>query len=168
MLLAALESNPAPQNSDVWPVLYAFRHAIEFHLKPIVLGEGGNFLPTKPDHISVSKTHSVSWLAQFVSQIVTVLKWEHEFKCEGVENLADFKAIVESINSVELGSHALQCPVDPQSQVSIRDFARKIDALLHLLDSTGDALAVEWDARVEGIKFGGSGNGGPGGTTMIQ
>jgi hypothetical protein len=54
---------------DACPVVFMYRHAIELHLKAIVLGEGGNFLATRPDHISVSKTHSVSWLAQFVAQI---------------------------------------------------------------------------------------------------
>lgn len=61
--------------------------------KTAVPGDGGNFLSTKPDALSVHKTHSVSWLAQFVCQIVTALKWESEFRCEGIENLADFKAV---------------------------------------------------------------------------
>jgi len=68
-----------------------YRHALVLHLKALVLGEGGNFLATRPDALSAHKTHSVSWLAQFVCQIITGLKWEMEFKCEGVEDLADFK-----------------------------------------------------------------------------
>ena len=66
---------------DVVPVVFMYRQALELQMKAIVLGEGGNFLATKPDHISVAKTHSVSRLAQFVSQIVTALRWEEEFKC---------------------------------------------------------------------------------------
>src|SRR5256885_11323364 len=52
---------------DACPVVFMYRHAIELHLKAIVLGEGGNFLATKPDRISIGKTHAISWLAQFVS-----------------------------------------------------------------------------------------------------
>src|SRR5437870_2814342 len=85
------------------PVVFMYRHALELHLKVIVLGDGSNFLPTKPDAISVSKSHSASWLAQFVCQIVTALKWENEFKCEGVETLADFKQTIEEVNSVDPG-----------------------------------------------------------------
>ena len=56
--------------TDASAVVFMYRHAIELHLKAIVLGEGGKFLATKPDPISVGKTHSLSWLAQFVCQIV--------------------------------------------------------------------------------------------------
>ena len=90
------------------PVLFMYRQALELHLKAIVLGEGGNFLATKPDRISIAKTHSVSWLAQFVAQIVTALKWESEFRCQGVENLDDFKATA-----------ACGYSVDRQSRLSI-------------------------------------------------
>jgi len=31
------------------PVVFTYRHALELLLKAIVLGEGGNFLATKPD-----------------------------------------------------------------------------------------------------------------------
>ena len=72
-----------------------YRHALELHLKALILGDGGNFLVTKPDRLSVYKTHSVSWLAQFVCQIVTALNWEKEFRCDGIETLADFKIFVE-------------------------------------------------------------------------
>ncbi len=145
---------------DAFPVVFMYRHAIELRLKSIVLGEGGNFLATKPDPISVSKSHSVSWLAQFVCQIVTALKWEQEFKCEGVETLADFKAIIEEINSVDPGSYSLRCPVDLKSKSSVMEFARRIDAVVSLLESTGDALAAEWDLRLDGSGLGSGWDGG--------
>jgi hypothetical protein len=65
---------------DAGPVLSMYRRAVELHLKVLVLGDGGNFLPTKPDELSVHKTRSLSWLAQFVIKIVTTLKWEDEFR----------------------------------------------------------------------------------------
>jgi hypothetical protein len=65
-----LELGPIP-DFDLCPVLSAYRHAIELHLKVIVLGDGGNFLATKSDEISVHKTRSSTWLAQFICQIVT-------------------------------------------------------------------------------------------------
>ncbi len=135
---------------DACPVVFMYRHAIELHLKALVLGGGGNFLETKPDTLSVYKTHSISWLAQFVCQIVTALGWEEEFRCAGVENFADFKAVIESVNAVDPGSYAFRRPVDPQSVVSVREFGRKMDALLDLLASTADGLAAEWDLRSEG------------------
>src|SRR5262249_12297887 len=135
--------------SAAFPVIFMYRHAVELHLKAIVLGDGGNFLETKPDPISVRKSHSVSWLAQFVAQIVTALKWEAEFQREGIVTIADFKAVVEEINSVDPGAYSFRCPVDPQSESSVREFARKVDTLIGLLASTADALAAEWDLRSE-------------------
>src|SRR2546421_4413230 len=88
---------------DVSPVIFLYRHALELYLKTMVLAEGGNFLATKPDPISISQSHSVSWLAQFVCQIVTVVGWEKEFRCEGVETFADFKAAVAEVNAADPG-----------------------------------------------------------------
>ena len=145
----ALEHGSGPFTEfDVSPVVFMYRHALELHLKAFVLGEGGNFLATKPDPISVGKTHSVSWLAQFVCQIITAVKWENEFRCKGVESLADFKVLVEEINSVDPGSYVFTSPVSANVQ-SIRAFARKMDAVLGLLGATADALAAEWDMRSE-------------------
>ena len=160
-------------DSDVSPVVFIYRHAVELHLKAVVLGDGGNFLATKPDALSIHKTHSVSWLAQFVCQIITAVKWEKEFRCEGIESLADFKAAVEELNAVDPGSYVFRLLVRAEGHdtapgrgnLTIGDFARRMDALLELLDSTADALAAEWDTREKGGEFG---DGGAGGTTMIQ
>lgn len=143
------------------PVVFMYRHALELYLKAIVLGGGGNFLATQPDPLSVHKTHSVSWLAQFVAQIVKTLKWEAEFKCEGIENLDDFKAVVESVNSVDPGSYVFRPP-----NVAVSEFARKMEDLLDLLDSTGDALAAEWDLRSGGAAVDDEGQGGDFGPTI--
>jgi hypothetical protein len=144
-----LNSGPFTDLAACWPVVFLYRHALELHLKAIVLGEGGNFLATKPDALSVHKTHSVSWLAQFVAQIVTALKWEPEFKCEGIENLDDFKVAIEEVNSVDPGSYVLRlpCKTEANGSFNVQEFATKMDALLVLLESTADALAAEWDMR---------------------
>jgi hypothetical protein len=159
--LAAFQLDASPlADFDISPVVFMYRHAVELHLKALVLGDGGNFLATKPDVLSVHKTHSVSWLAQFVCQIITALKWETEFKCEGIENLADFKAVIEELNAVDPGFYRFRLPVDPHAHASFRDFVRKMDALLELLDSTADALAAEWDMQEEGPESaGGEGKG---------
>ena len=173
-LAGALELDSGPfTDSDASPTVFMYRHAVELHLKALVLGEGGNFLNSKPDALSVHKTHSVSWLAQFVCQIITAVKCEKEFRCEGIENLADFKAVVEKLNVVDPGSYIFRLPVSAEGQdsvpdqvkLTIREFGRKMDALLELLDSTADALAAEWDRREDGGEFG---DGGAGRTTMIQ
>jgi hypothetical protein len=167
-LAGSLQLDASPfADSDVSPVVFMYRHAVELHLKAIVLGDAGNFLATRPDALSVHKTHSVSWLAQFVCQILTAVKWEIDFNCDGIENLADFKAVIEEVNAVDAGSYVFRLLVRAEGQDSvpgrgtptIRDFARRMDALLELLDSTADALAAEWDLRSE-LPTEANGNGG--------
>lgn len=140
-----VEGNPVSE-VDYSPVVFMYRHALELHLTALVMGDGGNFLATKPDPLSIHKTHSASWLAHFVAQIVTALKWEPEFRCVGIENLDDFKAVVESVNSVDPGSYAFRLTAT-KGVFDVRGFAARMDALLALLDATADALAAEWDSR---------------------
>ena len=154
----AVELDPGPFTKfAACPVVFMYRHALELHLKALILGDGSNFLATKPDRLSVYKTQSVSWLSQFVCQIVTTLNWQREFRCEGIETLADFKTFVEDVNSINPGPYSFRYPasidsrdsVENNSTFSVREFGRKMDALLELLDSTADALAATWDTQAE-------------------
>ncbi len=136
----------------ICPVLYMYRHAAEFHLKAFVLGDGGNFLATKPDPLSICKTRSLSWLAQFVCQIVTALKWEREFTCEGTESLGDFKAIIDELNSVDPSFYAFRQVTAERAgsglhpDCSVPEFVRRVDLLLGLLETTAAAVEAEFRA----------------------
>ena len=129
---------------DSCPVLSMYRRGLELQLKVIILGEGGNFLAARPDELSVHKSRSVSWLAQFVSQIISTLEWENEFKCDGIKNLAEFKTFVAEVNSIDPGFHAFRYPAD----FNVREFAARMDPLLDLLESTADGLAATWDIQM--------------------
>jgi hypothetical protein len=142
-----LNSSPFTEVAASCPVVFMYRHALELYLKALVLGDGGKFLATKPDPLSINKTHSVSWLAQFVVQIVTALEWESEFRCVGIDSLDDFKAVIEDVNAVDPGSYVFRRPISAKGQDSITGFARRMDALLELMNATADALAAEWDLR---------------------
>jgi len=83
--------------------------------------------------------------------------WETEFKCAGVENLADFQVFIDELDSADPGSHLFRCPVNIDGQGSVeshlnfdvRDFARRMNAVLDLLDCTADALAATWDLQAD-------------------
>jgi hypothetical protein len=56
-LARTLDLDPGPlPDLDLCPVRTMYRHAVELQLKVFVLGDGGNFLSTKPDELSVHKT----------------------------------------------------------------------------------------------------------------
>ena len=91
-LVETLDMEPNPKTAwDACPVIVLYRLTVELHLKAVV-GEGGNFLPSPTDPITLHKTHALRWLAQIVCQIIRAVKWESDFKCEGVACLADFSA----------------------------------------------------------------------------
>ncbi len=144
-LVEALNPRPGPLSDfDLCPVLSMYRDALEVHLKVIILGDGGKFVAAGPDELSVHKTHSVSWLAQSVCQIILAVKWEQEFRCEGIENLTDFKALVEEVNAIDPDFYAFRYPAG----FNIHQFAAKLEALFDLLECTADGLAATSDMQM--------------------
>ena len=141
---------------DVCPIIWLYRQALELHLKALV-GEGSNFLESKTDPISLYRTHSLRWLAQIVCQVIKTLGWESDFACEGVSSLAEFSSLLNEIESLDPVSCAVHfasgrdhgSAAQSFQKVSAVQFARKVDALLELLDVTADALAAMWDQRAE-------------------
>jgi hypothetical protein len=103
------------------------------------------------DPLTLYKTHSLRWLAQIVGQIIKTVRWENEFKCEGVASLTEFSALMNELEALD--------PVAVQSRNRRPDgwvpdqllppnvvrLAKKLDALIDLLDATADALAATWE-----------------------
>jgi hypothetical protein len=156
-LVENLTLEPNPKTAwDACPVILLYRQDLELHLKALV-GEGGNFLPSPTDSITLYKTHSLRWLAQIVCQIIKTVGWENTFVCEGVTSLADFSALVSELEAldpvscaVHSGSRGRDGSVPHQLQpTNVVQFAKKLDALLDLLDATADALAATWDQQAE-------------------
>src|SRR5580698_5511437 len=152
-LIGTLDLQPNPKTAwDACPVVLLYREALELHLKALV-DEGGNFLKSPTDPLSLAKTHSLRWLAQIVGQIIRAVKWESEFKCDGVSTLADFSALVgklEELDPVALavfpGNRRPDGWVPDQLlPPNVVQIAKRLDALLDLLDSTSDALAATDD-----------------------
>ncbi len=157
ILIAELERDQnARTDWDACPVVLLYRQALEIHLK-LLAGEGSNFLPSPTDHITLFKTQSLRWLAQIVCQVIRKVGWESEFKCDGVSSMVEFSGLVNEVEVFDPVSRAVRSArtKDPNSvsghyrTFDIFQFARKLDALLDLLDSTSDALAAEWDRRAE-------------------
>jgi hypothetical protein len=152
-LIEILDLEPTPKTAwDAAPVIQLYKQSVELHLKFLV-GEGGNFVQSPPDHITLYKTHSLRWLTQIVCQIVKKVRWEKKFKCEGVASLADFSAVVAELEALDPVSVALRSgnrrrdgwvPSQFQTPNVVR-LAKRLDGLLNLLDATADELAAMWD-----------------------
>jgi hypothetical protein len=157
-LIATLDLQPNPKTAwDACPVILLYREALELHMKALV-DEGSNFLKERTDSITLYKTHSLRWLAQIVCQIVKTVRWESEFKCEGVASLANFSALINELEKLD----PVSCAVHPASggrdgsvphqlrPPNVVRFAKKLDALFDLLNATTDGLAATWDLQQEG------------------
>jgi hypothetical protein len=154
-LIASLDLQPNPVTAwDACPVVLLYRQAVELQLKALV-GEGSNYLPSPTDPLTLYKTHSLRWLAQIVCQIIRAVKWESEFKCEGVSSLANFSALVNELEALDPVACAVRSvsrdgSVPPQLQPpNVVQFAKNLDGLIDLLDATADALAAEGDLRTD-------------------
>ena len=141
---------------DVCPIILLYRQTLELRLKALV-GEGSSFLKSETDPISLYRTHSLRWLAQIACQVIKAVGWEHDFTCEGVSNLGEFSSLINDIESFEPVSCAVRLAGsrEPRSaaqnfeSINVTEFAKKVDALLELLDVTADALAAERDERAD-------------------
>jgi hypothetical protein len=165
-LVQTLEQERSPKTAwDVCPIIWLYRHALELHLKALV-GEGSNFLKSKTDPISLYRTHSLRWLAQIVCQVIKTVGWESDFACEGVSNLVEFSSLVNEIESLDPVSCAVHSATGRDrgsaaqtfQKINAVQFARRLDALLELLDVTADVLAATWNQRSEAAvegRFGG-------------
>ena len=143
-LVEKLEGEQNTQTEwDTCPVVLLYRQALELHLKTLV-GEGSNFLKSRTDPISLYQTHSLRWLAQIVCQIIKAVRWERNFTCDGISNLAQFSALVNVVESLDPVTRAV-LPSRAGGAFNFVPFARRMDALLDLLDVTADALAAMWD-----------------------
>lgn len=146
-LIATLDLIPNPKTAwDACPVVLLYREATELHLKALV-DQGGNFLKSPTDHITLAKTHSLRFLAQIVCQIIKAVKWEAEFKSEGISSLADFSALVDELGSLDPVAVAKR-PGERRAVGSVPDkllppnvvrFAKRLDGLLDLLAATAGA-----------------------------
>ncbi|HWE51720.1 MAG TPA: hypothetical protein VG273_18140 [Bryobacteraceae bacterium] len=149
-------SQVAPTGWDSCPIVLLYRQALEIHLK-LLVGEGSVFLKTRTDPISLSTTHSLRWLAQIVCQIVRRIGWEKDFKCDSMASLADFTALVNEVESFDPVSRAIlhSRAKGPNSlseyyrTFDVVEFAKKLDALLVLVDATADAIAATWDQQAD-------------------
>jgi hypothetical protein len=91
-----------------------------------------------------------AWLSQGLPKAV---KWENEFKCEGVSSLADFSALVSELEALDPVTVAVR-PGNRRPDgwmpnqllpPNVLQIAKRLDGLLDLLDATADGLTAAWD-----------------------
>jgi len=157
-LVQSLDLEPNTKTPwDACPVILLYRQSVELHLK-VLVDEGSNFLKERTDSTTLYRTRSLRWLAQILCQIIKAVRWEKEFRCEGVASLSDFSSLVSEIETLDPVAVAVQSrnrrpdgSVPDQLQPpNVVGLAKKLDALLELLATTAGGLTAAWDLQKEG------------------
>ena len=73
---------------------------MELHLKALV-GEGGNFLARRDRSDHARQNTFLALAGSNRRPDLKTMKWENEFKCEDVANLADFSALVSELEALD-------------------------------------------------------------------
>lgn len=102
ILVSALAGRQAPWiDGDSVPILFLYRQAAELHLKAIILGYGGTFLPAKPVPARIHGTHSLRILVALACRILEAVGWDQSFKTEGVADLCDLRAVISKLETLD-------------------------------------------------------------------
>ena len=151
LLLENLDRRENPKTAwDVGPIITLYRQALELEMKFLV-GEGGRFVASPTDHLTLWKTQSLRWLAQIVCQVIQAVHWEAEFRCRGVQGLTEFRAVIAELEAMEpmaavrYAKRSEQKPGDVPPQLRkarLIEIAWKLDGLIELLAATADGLAA--------------------------
>jgi hypothetical protein len=121
------------------------------HQRVLEVLNSERFRDRAPAEVFATLLDEGSYLCSIVTQIITTLRWESEFRTEGIENLSDFKSVIEEANGIDPPFDAFRCPTDSGGPEAVKSavlgFVRRLDTVLDLLERTADGLAAEWDLR---------------------
>ena len=140
----------AGMDSNVLPIILLYRNAAELYLKEIILGHGGSFLPVRPVPARIHGTHSLRVLVTLTSRILEKVGWDQGFTTEGVADLCDLRAVIGKLEALDTSVRAFRrknskAIVTGSLAATISEFAKKIDAVLDVLDGAADGLAAMAD-----------------------
>jgi hypothetical protein len=140
------------------PVVFLYRHALELHLKAILLGEGAYFLDDRiPPEEILSKNHKLTVLLPMVRKVFETLGWDRELGNDVVPTFDDVEKAVAELEEVDPNSHAFRYPVKKNLEgsvgshftFSVLEFAKRMDAVLEVFATASFALPEEWSAEAE-------------------
>lgn len=151
ILVSAFDGGKAPWNDgDTVPIISLYRQATELHLKAIILGYGGTFLPVKPVPARIHGTHSLRVFVALASRILEAVGWDRGFKTDCVADLCDLRAIIGKLETFDTSLRVFQRSGRKEIAIGsvaaiIPDFAKQMDAALDILDGAADGLAAMAD-----------------------
>jgi hypothetical protein len=163
-LLQGIVTHDLPYILDACPVVFLYRHALELHIKHMIL-RGNRLLRLQGNPPAsgneILSEHRLTALLVPVEKILDCMEWwkESEFEHENIKSFADCKTIIESVNEIDARSYAFRYPVDTEGSASVDErfsfdvhrFAALVDPVIEILSTAGFALDFEYDRLSDAI-----------------
>src|SRR5919109_998480 len=92
------------EDFKAYPVVFMYRHALELHMKAVILAGSQMLPPPKIDRVRLFKTHSLDVLRQDVERVFDAYEWDWELGVPHFKTLEDFRQAIAELASVDVGS----------------------------------------------------------------
>lgn len=142
---------------DASVIVYLYRHALELHLKEILIGRGSELVDPSPTAETVmNASHSLTKLLPDVRRILVECGWDKDFG-PNAATFDDFVMIVEEFERADPGSFSFRYPVTKKLKpsledhftFSVRQFAAVMDEMLTALSGACCGLPELADYQAE-------------------
>lgn len=145
------------EDFKAYPVVYMYRHALELHMKAVILAGSMMLSSPKVDRDTLLKTHSLDLLRLDVERVFEAYNWDWDLSVPHFENLDDFRQAIAELVSVDAGSYAFRYPVDTKGKASLAshfrfnlfEFCETLDGLLRVLKGATIGAYEEFQAMAE-------------------
>ena len=137
----------------VYPVVFLYRHALELHIKAILLAAG-----LENEKL---QGHSLQVLGTKLEQVFSDYGLTWNFRIPRFRSLKDFRDFTKELQNVDEKSSAFRYPIDtkgrPSLEASFRfnlfEFCEPLDALLPKLDGSLSVLEAALEARADAAYY---------------
>lgn len=133
-----------PHDFLAYPVAFLYRHALELHMKAVILAGAPVFEFRRlaaVDRPALLKEHSLEFLRVDFERVFEAFRWNWDFGVPELQTVGDFRELLRQFQMVDGRSFAFRYPVTTKGDASLpRGFRMKVFAFADMLDPVLFAL----------------------------
>jgi hypothetical protein len=145
------------EDFKAYPVVFMYRHALELHMKAVILAGSPMLSSPEVDREKLFTTHSLDVLRQQVERVFDAYEWGWDLGVPHFETLEDFRGAIAELAGVDAGSYTFRYPIDTKGRASLSshfrfnlfEFCETLDGLLIVLKGATIGAYEEFQARAE-------------------
>jgi hypothetical protein len=134
-----------PHDFLAYPVLFLYRHALELHMKAIILAGAPVFdlrrLPAV-DRVALLNTHNLEFLRADLERVFAAFRWNWDFGFPTLRSVEEFGELLNEFQSIDSRSFTFRYPVTTKGTPALpHGFRMNVFAFADLLDPLLFALS---------------------------